>query len=74
MTILSWHGALPKFGDVMFTPAGSRYIVHSIRPTRGAAPKSVAKLELIKLAPCEEEPIDARRFEFAWCSRERKRA
>ena len=52
--------------------AGSRYVVHSIRPTRGRAPKSVAKVELLKLAPAELEPDGARRFEFQWCSRNQR--
>lgn len=74
MTITSWGGPLPKFGDVMFTPAGSRYVVHSIRPTRGPAPKTVvAKCELVKLAPEDEEPEGARRFEFVWDSRDRRK-
>ena len=72
LTIQYWDGDLPEFGDVMFTAAGSRYIVHSIRPTRGKAPKSLAKLEVIKLAQDDEEPDNARRFEFHWCSRARK--
>lgn len=74
MTLMNWEGGpLPEFGDVLFTGAGSRYIVHSIRPTRGAAPKSVAKLELVKLAPSDDEPNDARRHQIYWCSRGRRK-
>jgi hypothetical protein len=72
MTIVHWHGRLPEFGDVLFTRSGSRYVVHSIRPTRGPAPKTVAKLEILKLAPEDGEPDGARRFQFAWSSRRRK--
>jgi len=72
MTIQTWDGPLPGFGDVMFTAAGSRYIVQAIRPTRGAAPKSVAKALLVKLAPDDPEPEGALRFQFHWCSRDRK--
>ena len=69
MRILSWHGPLPELGDQMETPAGTRYLVLGVRPTRPGS-KSVATADLLKF-PAGEKPEHPRSrvHQFAWCPR-----
>jgi hypothetical protein len=69
--IMSWDGPLPEVGHYLRTAAGSLYAVIGVRLNARPEPKSLARLDLLKLDADEavEVPADVIVHGFAWCSR-----
>lgn len=67
----SWEGDLPEFNHYMKTDAGSMYLVIGVKPNTRPNPKTIAKLDLLKLTPeeIEEVPDDAVVHYMRWGSR-----
>lgn len=68
--LLSWSGDLPELGHYFQTPKGSTYLIIKVTPNTRPNPKSIAKLDLLKLAPEElsDIPFDSYIHSFKWMS------
>jgi hypothetical protein len=73
--IMSWDGPLPAVGEFLRTAAGTAYAVIGITLNLRPNPKSLARLDLLKLTPADasEIPGDATIHDFAWCKRDKRR-
>lgn len=57
----------------MLSQGGSAYLVTSFRTTRGPAPKTVGRVEMVRLEQGEAIPSGSVVHRFVWDSRERRR-
>ena len=66
-----WEGPLPEVGHYLLTNAGSMYLVIGVKENTRPEPKSVARLDLLKLFPEDKKdvPNNAIIWDFFWTSR-----